>query len=82
MSFNVLLCLHILQLRDFEGNSREVDKYIAKMEERAQQEEELFTRVPLSKMEKKKAKHLKKSRNGYEGCFKCDLTESMALIII
>lgn len=36
-----------------------------KMERRAQEEEELFTRVPMTKMEKKKEKHLKKSRNGY-----------------
>lgn len=39
-------------------------KYMAKMEERARQEEELFTRAPLTKVEKQKMKHLKKSRNG------------------
>ncbi|KAF7830033.1 neuroguidin-like isoform X1 [Senna tora] len=59
------------EVRDFVGTSREVDKHIAKMEERARQEEELFTRVPLTKMEKKRHKHLKKSRNGLQG-----LTES------
>ncbi|XP_027356051.1 neuroguidin [Abrus precatorius] len=59
------------ELRDFEGTSREVDRYVAKMEERAQQEEELFTRVPLTKQERKREKYLKKSRNGLQG-----LTES------
>lgn len=44
--------------------SREVTKYKAKMEERARREEDLFTRAPLTKMEKKKMKHFKKSRNG------------------
>jgi hypothetical protein len=38
---------------------------MAKMEKRAQEEEELFIRAPMTKMEKKKEKHLKKSRNGY-----------------
>lgn len=38
---------------------------MAKMEKRAQVEEELFTRAPMTRMEKKKEKHLKKSRNGY-----------------
>lgn len=37
---------------------------MAKMEERARQEEETFARAPLTKLEKKKMKHLKKSRNG------------------
>ncbi|TKY74418.1 Neuroguidin protein [Spatholobus suberectus] len=59
------------EIRDFEGASREVDGYIAKMEERARQEEELFTRVPLTKQERKREKYLKKSRNGLQG-----LTES------
>lgn len=34
-------------------------------EDRARQEEELFTRVPLTKKEKRKHKGLRKSRNGY-----------------
>ncbi|CAJ1974053.1 unnamed protein product [Sphenostylis stenocarpa] len=59
------------EVRDFEGTSREVDRFVAKMEKRAQQEEELFTRVPLSKQERKREKYLKKSRNGLQG-----LTES------
>ncbi|KAJ1442757.1 Sas10/Utp3/C1D [Sesbania bispinosa] len=59
------------EIKDFEGNSREVDRHIAKMEERARQEEELFNRVPLTKQERKREKYLKKSRNGLQG-----LTES------
>ncbi|MED6196814.1 hypothetical protein PIB30_050895 [Stylosanthes scabra] len=59
------------EVREFEGNSKEVDKYIAKMDERAQQEEELFTRVPLMRQERKREKYLKKTRNGMQG-----LTES------
>jgi len=37
---------------------------MAKMEKRAKREEEVFDRAPLTKLEKKKMKHLKKSRNG------------------
>ncbi|KAK6912269.1 Sas10/Utp3/C1D [Dillenia turbinata] len=56
------------EIRDFVGSeSREFTKYTEKMEERAHQEEELFTRAPLTRMEKKKEKHLKKSRNGLLG---------------
>ncbi|MED6130811.1 hypothetical protein PIB30_004232 [Stylosanthes scabra] len=55
------------EVREFEGNSKEVDKYIAKMDERAQQEEELFTRVPLTRQERKREKYLKKTRNGMQG---------------
>ncbi|KAL8524684.1 hypothetical protein ACS0TY_014330 [Phlomoides rotata] len=53
------------------SESREVVKHIEKMEERARQEEELFTRAPLTKAEKKNMKQLKKTRNGLLG-----LTES------
>lgn len=53
-------------MREVVGTeSREVVRYISRMEERARQEEELFTRAPLTKEEKKKMKHIKKSRNGY-----------------
>ncbi|KAE8684558.1 hypothetical protein F3Y22_tig00111127pilonHSYRG00024 [Hibiscus syriacus] len=38
-----------------------------KMERRAQQEEELFTRAPVTKKDEKIEKHLKKSRNGLLG---------------
>lgn len=41
------------------------------MEKRAQQEEELFTRVPLTKQERKREKYLKKSKNGYGKCLEC-----------
>ncbi|KAK7282908.1 hypothetical protein RIF29_12023 [Crotalaria pallida] len=59
------------EVRDFEGTSREVDKQIAQFEERARKEEKMFTRVPLSKEERRREKMLKKSRNGMQG-----LTES------
>ncbi|XAR48484.1 hypothetical protein NMG60_11031313 [Bertholletia excelsa] len=60
------------EVREVIGTeSREVTRYKAKLEERARQEEELFTRAPLTKLDKKKMKHLKKSRNGLLG-----LTES------
>ncbi|XP_043714677.1 neuroguidin [Telopea speciosissima] len=51
----------------FGAESGELRRYKAKMEERARQEEELFIRAPLTKMEKKREKHLKKSRNGLRG---------------
>ncbi|KAF5955462.1 hypothetical protein HYC85_008318 [Camellia sinensis] len=56
------------EVREIVGTeSREVIRYRAKMEERARREEELFTRAPLTKVEKNKMKHLKKSRNGLLG---------------
>lgn len=52
-------------MREVVGNeSREVTRYMAKMDERARQEEELFTRAPLTKVEKLKMKRVKKSGNG------------------
>ena len=54
------------QVREIVGTeSRELIRYKEKMEQRARQEEELFTRAPLTRTEKKKEKHLRKSRNGY-----------------
>lgn len=47
------------------AESRELNRYRAKMEVRARQEEELFTRTPFTRKEKKLEKHLRKSRNGY-----------------
>uniref|UniRef100_A0A9I9CH44 Neuroguidin n=1 Tax=Cucumis melo TaxID=3656 RepID=A0A9I9CH44_CUCME len=47
--------------------NREVARYVARMEERDRREEELFTRAPLTKMEKKREKYLKKSRYGMGG---------------
>ncbi|KAJ7965888.1 Sas10/Utp3/C1D [Quillaja saponaria] len=56
------------EIRDFVGSdSIEVNRYLEKMEERAQQEEELYTRAPVTKMEKKKEKHLKKQMNSLQG---------------
>ena len=49
---------------DIGTESAEVTKYMEKMEQRAQQEEELFIRAPLTKAEKKKMRRLKKPRNG------------------
>ena len=63
---DLLLLMVKIQVREIiEAESVEVSRYKAKMEKRARQEEELFTRAPMTKMEKKKEKHLKKSRNGY-----------------
>ncbi|GJT10257.1 hypothetical protein Tco_0857299 [Tanacetum coccineum] len=45
---------------------REVTRYKAKLEDRARREEELFTRAPLSSVENKKLKHMRKSR--FWGC--------------
>ncbi|KAK6277720.1 hypothetical protein POUND7_018043 [Theobroma cacao] len=56
------------EVREIIGTeSRELSRYMAKMERRAQQEEELFTRAPVAKKDKKIEKHLKKSRNGLLG---------------
>ena len=63
---DLLLLMVKIQVREIIGaESVEVSRYKGKMEKRARQEEELFTRAPMMKMEKKKEKHLKKSRNGY-----------------
>lgn len=56
------------EIREVIGTeSRELTTYKAKWEERARREEELFTRAPVTKLEKKKQKHLLKSRNGLLG---------------
>ncbi|KAK2391511.1 neuroguidin [Trifolium repens] len=60
------------EIKDFEGTSREVDKFVRKMDERAKQEEELFNRVPMTREERKREKHLKKATNGMQG-----LTDSL-----
>ncbi|CAB4297815.1 unnamed protein product [Prunus armeniaca] len=49
------------------AESLELARYRAKMEDRARQEEELFMRAPITKKEKQREKHLKKSRNGLLG---------------
>ncbi|KAK9136146.1 hypothetical protein Syun_015476 [Stephania yunnanensis] len=48
----------------FGTESRELTRYMAKMEEQAKQEEEHFIRAPITKAAKMREKHLKKSRNG------------------
>lgn len=56
-----------LQIRESVGaESRELTRYLAKQEELARQEEELFTRAPITKRDKKLEKYMK-SRNGYAG---------------
>ncbi|KAJ0966161.1 hypothetical protein J5N97_027299 [Dioscorea zingiberensis] len=56
------------EIREFYGaDSREVARYKAKREARDKQEEELFTRAPISKKEKKLERHMLKSRNGLLG---------------
>jgi len=47
--------------------SRELSRYPAKGEEQARQEEQLFSRAPITKRDKKLEKHLRVSRNGYAG---------------
>ncbi|WCJ32785.1 Sas10/Utp3/C1D family [Euphorbia peplus] len=49
---------------DIGNESREFTRYKQQWEERARQEEELFTRAPITRMEKKKEKHLLKSKDG------------------
>ncbi|PON38196.1 Sas10/Utp3/C1D, partial [Parasponia andersonii] len=56
------------EIREIVGTeSAELNRYKAKWQERARCEEELFIRAPLTKLEKKREKHLKKSRNGLLG---------------
>uniref|UniRef100_A0A2P2KKA8 Neuroguidin-B n=2 Tax=Rhizophora mucronata TaxID=61149 RepID=A0A2P2KKA8_RHIMU len=56
------------EVRESVGiESREHLRIQAQLEERARQEEDIFTRVPLTKKEKRKEKFLKKSRNGLHG---------------
>ncbi|GMH07071.1 hypothetical protein Nepgr_008911 [Nepenthes gracilis] len=60
------------EIRETVGvESRELIRYRQKMEDQARREEELFTRASITAAEKKKMKHLMKSRNGLLG-----LTES------
>lgn len=63
------------QIREFYGtDSKEVERYKAKREARDKQEEELFTRAPISKQEKRLERHMLKSRNGYccsSICIRC-----------
>lgn len=54
--------------------SIEVTKYKERLEAQSRIEEELFTRAPITKSEKKKMKHMKKSRNGYVQFSSCTIT--------
>ncbi len=45
--------------------SKAMQRDRARLEARAQEEEELFARVPLSRVDRKKVKQLKQARNGY-----------------
>nr|GEX57657.1 reverse transcriptase domain-containing protein [Tanacetum cinerariifolium] len=62
------MCTHVLfvylkNVREVIGiKDREVTRYKAKLEDRARREEELFTRAPLSSVESKKLKHMRKLR--------------------
>ncbi|KAG0617768.1 hypothetical protein M758_4G013400 [Ceratodon purpureus] len=47
--------------------SKEMLRDIARLEKRAEQEEELFARVPLNREERRKVKNLKKGRSGLLG---------------
>ncbi|KAJ0587773.1 hypothetical protein HanIR_Chr04g0167041 [Helianthus annuus] len=56
------------EVREVIGTEdRDVTKYRAKMEERARREEALFTRAPLTRMDKKRLKHVCESSNGLHG---------------
>lgn len=53
------------EIREIVGSeSKELSRYLEKREEQSRQEEELFTRAPITKKEKRFEKHMKNSRNG------------------
>lgn len=79
---NGLCLLLTTQIRDFMGNSREVDKYVSQQDERSRQEEELFTRVPMTKQERKREKYMKKATNGYGECVYKSIKCTMAILLI
>jgi U3 small nucleolar ribonucleoprotein protein LCP5 len=55
------------EVREVVGatESKAMQRDRARLEARAQEEEELFARVPLSRVDRKKVKQLKQARNGY-----------------
>eukprot|EP00246_Nothoceros_aenigmaticus_P009123 TRINITY_DN24450_c0_g1_i1.p1 TRINITY_DN24450_c0_g1~~TRINITY_DN24450_c0_g1_i1.p1 ORF type:complete len:710 (-),score=206.06 TRINITY_DN24450_c0_g1_i1:81-2012(-) len=55
------------EVREMDMESKEMMRERERLEARAREEEELFARVPLSKVERKKLKHLKRSRSGLMG---------------
>lgn len=68
------------EVREMVGTeSIEVTKYKERLEAQSRIEEELFTRAPLTKMEKKKMKHMKKSRNGMQSFTESFFDEIKAL---
>ncbi|CAH9105184.1 unnamed protein product [Cuscuta epithymum] len=65
--------------RESGAESRELRQYMDKMEKRDRKEEDLFNRAPLTKLEKKQMKRLKKSQNGLQGLTESFFDEAMAL---
>jgi hypothetical protein len=61
------MLLWMIQVREVVGatESKAMQRDRARLEARAQEEEELFARVPLSRVDRKKVKQLKQARNGY-----------------
>ncbi|MFS7964395.1 hypothetical protein Hanom_Chr08g00749861 [Helianthus anomalus] len=58
------------EVREVIGTEdRDVTKYRAKMEERARREDALFTRAPLTRIDKKRLKHVCESSNGSASIF-------------
>lgn len=56
------------EIKEFVGpESKEMTRELSRLQARAQAEENMFARVPLSRVEKKRVKHLKQSRNGLLG---------------
>lgn len=54
-----------VQVQEVVGTeSREMLREKARLDARAKEEEELFARVPLSRVERKKLKQLKQSKSG------------------
>eukprot|EP01018_Ginkgo_biloba_P004508 Gb_40052 [translate_table: standard] len=71
------------EVREMVGSkSKEMLWERSKIEDRPRQEDELYTRVPLSRIDKKKLKHIKRSRNGLLGMiddFNDDISSLVAM---
>ncbi|KAL8103765.1 uncharacterized protein LOC141678757 [Apium graveolens] len=68
------------EVREMVGaESIEVTKYKERLEAQSRIEEELFTRAPITKMEKKRMMHMKKSRNGMQSFTESFFDEIKAL---
>ncbi|XP_002975382.2 neuroguidin [Selaginella moellendorffii] len=59
------------------AESKQFQREMARLDARAKQEEDMFTRVPLSKVERKRLTRLKRSRNGLQGLMD-DFTDDVA----